>query len=145
MKCQVLLSFSQSVADLPIDECEGPKPASQQVCYSGPCSGEAAEYNPEEIDIVYGSLQDFDELYDWEYAGFTECSESCGGGESDMFLSLFNLLSCFQAWSYMFCNGHYQKDCFVSDLTGKLLKIKPTSVSLFRPRQYQAPELCYQL
>ncbi|KYO43000.1 hypothetical protein Y1Q_0016116 [Alligator mississippiensis] len=90
VKCQVLLSFSQSVADLPIDECEGPKPASQQVCYSGPCSGEAAEYNPEEIDIVYGSLQDFDELYDWEYAGFTECSESCGGGVQEAVVTCLN-------------------------------------------------------
>ncbi|XP_019373077.1 PREDICTED: ADAMTS-like protein 1 isoform X4 [Gavialis gangeticus] len=90
VKCQVLLSFSQSVADLPIDECEGPKPASQQVCYSGPCSGEAAEYNPEETDIVYGSLQDFDELYDWEYAGFTECSESCGGGVQEAVVTCLN-------------------------------------------------------
>ncbi|XP_019410420.1 PREDICTED: ADAMTS-like protein 1 isoform X3 [Crocodylus porosus] len=90
VKCQVLLSFSQSVADLPIDECEGPKPASQRVCYSGPCSGEAAEYNPEETDIVYGSLQDFDELYDWEYAGFTECSESCGGGIQEAVVTCLN-------------------------------------------------------
>lgn len=39
VRCQVLLSFSQSVADLPVDECEGPKPASQRPCYAGPCHG----------------------------------------------------------------------------------------------------------
>lgn len=77
VKCQVLLSFSQSVADLPVDECEGPKPASQRACYAGPCNGEVPEFNPEETD----GLQDFDELYDWEYEGFTKCSESCGGGK----------------------------------------------------------------
>lgn len=81
VKCQVLLSFSQSVADLPIDECEGPKPASERACYGGPCNGETGEYSPEEPDLFIGGLQDFDELYDWEYEGFTECSESCGGGK----------------------------------------------------------------
>nr|XP_042706475.1 ADAMTS-like protein 1 isoform X4 [Chrysemys picta bellii] len=90
VKCQVLLSFSQSVADLPIDECEGPKPASQRACYSGPCSGEAAESNPEETELIYGGLQDFDELYDWEYEGFTECSESCGGGVQEAVVTCLN-------------------------------------------------------
>ncbi|XP_066843817.1 ADAMTS-like protein 1 isoform X2 [Anser cygnoides] len=90
VKCQVLLSFSQSVADLPIDECEGPKPVSQRACYSGPCSGEATEYTPEETDLLYGSLQEFDELYDWEYEGFTECSESCGGGVQEAVVTCLN-------------------------------------------------------
>uniref|UniRef100_A0A8C3VHV9 ADAMTS like 1 n=1 Tax=Catharus ustulatus TaxID=91951 RepID=A0A8C3VHV9_CATUS len=90
VKCQVLLSFSQSVADLPIDECEGPKPVSQRACYSGPCSGEAAEHTPEETRLLYGSLQEFDELYDWEYEGFTECSESCGGGVQEAVVTCLN-------------------------------------------------------
>lgn len=81
VRCQVLLSFSQSVADLPVDECEGPKPASQRACYAGPCNGEGPELTPEETDGLFGGLQDFDELYDWEYEGFTKCSESCGGGK----------------------------------------------------------------
>lgn len=81
VKCQVLLSFSQSVADLPVDECEGPKPASQRACYAGPCNGELPEPHPGET----GGLQDFDELYDWEYEGFTKCSESCGGGKKGRF------------------------------------------------------------
>ncbi|XP_039726510.1 ADAMTS-like protein 1 isoform X3 [Pteropus medius] len=86
VKCQVLLSFSQSVADLPVDECEGPKPASQRACYAGPCNGEVPELNPEETD----GLQDFDELYDWEYEGFTKCSESCGGGVQEAVVSCLN-------------------------------------------------------
>ncbi|XP_039946914.1 ADAMTS-like protein 1 [Hirundo rustica] len=90
VKCQVLLSFSQSVADLPIDECEGPKPVSQRACYSGPCNGEANEYTPEETQLLYGSLQEFDELYDWEYEGFTECSESCGGGVQEAVVTCLN-------------------------------------------------------
>ncbi|NWU09976.1 ATL1 protein, partial [Cephalopterus ornatus] len=90
VKCQVLLSFSQSVADLPIDECEGPKPVSQRACYSGPCSGEATEYTPEETEFLYGSLQELGELYDWEYEGFTECSESCGGGVQEAVVTCLN-------------------------------------------------------
>ncbi|XP_043917142.1 ADAMTS-like protein 1 [Protopterus annectens] len=80
VKCQVFLSFSQNVADLPDDECQDPKPLTQRACYTGPCSGESQEYNPAEDDVLYGGLHDIDELYDWEYEGFTECSESCGGG-----------------------------------------------------------------
>ncbi|KAM5331461.1 ADAMTS-like protein 1 isoform 2-T2 [Glossophaga mutica] len=90
VKCQVLLSFSQSVADLPVDECEGPKPASQRACYAGPCNGEVPEFNPGQTDGLLGGLQDFDELYDWEYEGFTKCSESCGGGVQEAVVSCLN-------------------------------------------------------
>ncbi|XP_030114536.4 ADAMTS-like protein 1 isoform X2 [Taeniopygia guttata] len=90
VKCQVLLSFSQSVADLPMDECEGPKPVSQRACYSGPCSGEATEHTLEETQLLSGSLQELDELYDWEYEGFTECSESCGGGVQEAVVTCLN-------------------------------------------------------
>ncbi|XP_078386622.1 ADAMTS-like protein 1 isoform X2 [Cetorhinus maximus] len=80
VKCQVLLSFSQSVEDLPDDECEGTKPLTERACYTGPCSGETVEYDLEEADLLYTNLKDFDELYDWDYEGFTECSELCAGG-----------------------------------------------------------------
>nr|XP_034953253.1 ADAMTS-like protein 1 isoform X1 [Zootoca vivipara] len=90
VKCQVLLSFSQSVADLPIDECEGPKPASERACYGGPCNGETSEYSPEGADVFYGGSQDFDELHDWEYEGFTECSESCAGGVQEAVVACLN-------------------------------------------------------
>ena len=78
MKCQVLLSFSQSVADLQDDECEGPKPAESQPCYRRPCGGEEGEGEEEEEEA---RPVEKEELQDWEYQGFTECSESCGGGK----------------------------------------------------------------
>ncbi|KAM4707871.1 ADAMTS-like protein 1 isoform 2-T2 [Discoglossus pictus] len=90
VKCQVLLSFSQTIADLPADECEGPKPATQRTCYSGSCNGEAPEYNPEETELAYGGLKDIEELYDWEYEGFSECSESCGGGVQEAVVVCLN-------------------------------------------------------
>ncbi|XP_070598626.1 ADAMTS-like protein 1 isoform X1 [Erythrolamprus reginae] len=86
VKCQVLLAFSQSVADLPIDECEGPKPMSERACYGGPCNGETGE----ETDLLFRGSQDFDELYDWEYEGFTECSEACGGGVQEAVVTCLN-------------------------------------------------------
>nr|XP_015801996.2 ADAMTS-like protein 1 isoform X2 [Nothobranchius furzeri] len=75
VKCQVMLSFSQSVADLPDDECEGEKPATSQPCYNKPCPGGLGHARQEKEEITHAG-----ELYDWEYEGFTECSESCGGG-----------------------------------------------------------------
>ncbi|RXM99651.1 ADAMTS-like protein 1 [Acipenser ruthenus] len=81
VKCQVLLSFSQTVADMPDDECEGPKPPTSRTCYSGPCGGEGGDHSPEEEgEVLLFQLDDDDELHDWEYEGFTECSEPCGGG-----------------------------------------------------------------
>lgn len=67
----MVLRFSQTVADLPDDECKGLKPAASRPCYRAPCSrGTGQEGAPEG-----------EELHDWEYSGFTECSESCGGGK----------------------------------------------------------------
>ncbi|XP_056375728.1 ADAMTS-like protein 1 isoform X2 [Hyla sarda] len=90
VKCQVLLSFAQTVADLPIDECEGPQPVTQRTCYSGSCNGEAVEFNPDEEELENGGLKDIDELYDWEYEGFSECSESCGGGMQEAVVVCLN-------------------------------------------------------
>ncbi|XP_038659917.1 ADAMTS-like protein 1 isoform X2 [Scyliorhinus canicula] len=90
VKCQVLLSFSQSIEDLPDDECEGAKPQTQQACYTGPCSGETVEYDFEEADLQFPNLKDVDELYDWHYEGFTECSESCAGGVQEAVLVCLN-------------------------------------------------------
>ncbi|XP_068090485.1 ADAMTS-like protein 1 isoform X2 [Hyperolius riggenbachi] len=90
IKCQVLLSFAQTIADLPLDECEGPKPDHQRTCYRGPCNGEAVEYNPDEEEEEYGGLKDIDELHDWEYEGFSECSESCGGGVQEAIVICLN-------------------------------------------------------
>lgn len=78
MKCQVLLSFSQTVADLPDDECEGQKPPEMQPCYRTPCLGVRTE---QENERIRNTATEQEELHDWEYNGFTECSELCGGGE----------------------------------------------------------------
>lgn len=78
VKCQVLLSFSQTVADLPDDECEGQKPPEMQPCYRTPCLGVRTE---QENERIRNTATEQEELHDWEYNGFTECSELCGGGE----------------------------------------------------------------
>ncbi|KAK5848469.1 hypothetical protein PBY51_006080 [Eleginops maclovinus] len=91
VKCQVLLSFSQSVADLPDDECEGVKPATSQPCYRTPCSGKGKESEKEvEEEEEEEETPDREELHDWEYEGFTECSESCGGGVQEAVVICLN-------------------------------------------------------
>ncbi|XP_024144091.1 ADAMTS-like protein 1 isoform X1 [Oryzias melastigma] len=88
VKCQVLLSFSQTVADLPDDECEGVKPASSQPCYRTPCPG--GESKEEEEEKRRDWTPQKEELHDWEYEGFTECSESCGGGVQEAVVKCLN-------------------------------------------------------
>ncbi|CAG5929303.1 unnamed protein product [Menidia menidia] len=93
VKCQVLLSFSQTVADLPDDECEGVKPDSSQPCYRTPCSGglgHGGEDEEKEEDHEEVKKQQREELHDWEYEGFTECSESCGGGVQEAVVICLN-------------------------------------------------------
>ncbi|TSK82194.1 ADAMTS-like protein 1 [Bagarius yarrelli] len=77
VKCRVLLSFSQTVAELPDDECDGQKPPEMQPCYRTPCAGVRAE---QESERIRNTSTEQEELHDWEYDGFTECSETCGGG-----------------------------------------------------------------
>ncbi|KAM4612370.1 ADAMTS-like protein 1 isoform 2-T3 [Polymixia lowei] len=97
VKCLVLLSFSQTVADLPDDECEGVKPAVSQPCYRTPCSGvggrgraDEEEEEEEDDDDGEGETPHREELHDWEYEGFTECSESCGGGVQEAVVICLN-------------------------------------------------------
>ncbi|XP_047464396.1 ADAMTS-like protein 1 isoform X2 [Mugil cephalus] len=96
VKCQVLLSFSQTIADLPDDECEGDMPATSQPCYRTPCSGvlgqggEDKEHEEEEDEQEKGKTLQKEELHDWEYEGFTECSESCGGGVQEAVVICLN-------------------------------------------------------
>uniref|UniRef100_A0A3Q2Q1M6 ADAMTS-like protein 1 n=1 Tax=Fundulus heteroclitus TaxID=8078 RepID=A0A3Q2Q1M6_FUNHE len=87
VKCQVFLSFSQAVADLPDDECEGDKPSSVQPCYRKPCSG---GYGQEDENKKEDAPQRGEDLLDWEYEGFTECSESCGGGVQEAVIICLN-------------------------------------------------------
>eukprot|EP00066_Takifugu_rubripes_P015818 XP_011605084.1 PREDICTED: ADAMTS-like protein 1 [Takifugu rubripes] len=76
VRCRVLLRFSRTVADLPDHECEGVKPAAGRPCYRAPC--------PHVTD------QEGEELHDWEYDGFTECSQSCGGGTQEAVIVCLN-------------------------------------------------------
>ncbi|XP_066537381.1 ADAMTS-like protein 1 [Hoplias malabaricus] len=87
VKCQVLLSFSQTVADLPDDECEGQKPVESQPCYRTPCPGPRSD--PESERVKSSGLEK-EELHDWEYEGFTECSETCGGGMKEAVVICLN-------------------------------------------------------
>ncbi|XP_057193723.1 ADAMTS-like protein 1 isoform X2 [Triplophysa rosa] len=84
VKCQMMLSFSQTIEDLPDDECEGQKPPESQPCYRTPCPGGRAE----EIEITPTSERE--ELHDWEYEGFTECSATCAGGMQEAVVICLN-------------------------------------------------------
>ncbi|CAF96679.1 unnamed protein product, partial [Tetraodon nigroviridis] len=75
LSCRVRLSFSQTVADLPDPECQGPKPPASRPCRGPPCPQEGAE------------------LHHWEYGGFAECSESCGGGTQEAVVVCLNRLT----------------------------------------------------
>ncbi|KAM8897838.1 ADAMTS-like protein 1 isoform 1-T1 [Spinachia spinachia] len=92
VRCQVLLSFSQSVADLPDDECQGVKPATSQSCYRTPCTGVLGrgKESKEEEEGEEEATPEREELHDWEYEGFTECSESCGGGVQEAVVICLN-------------------------------------------------------
>ncbi|XP_065806720.1 ADAMTS-like protein 1 isoform X5 [Labrus bergylta] len=97
VKCQVLLSFSQTVADLPDDECDGVKPVTSQPCYRTPCSGvsgrgkeDEKERQDEEEEEEEEETPGREELHDWEYEGFTECSQSCGGGVQEAVVICLN-------------------------------------------------------
>ncbi|XP_056590739.1 ADAMTS-like protein 3 isoform X2 [Triplophysa dalaica] len=82
VKCKVLLSFTQTEVELPIEECDEEKPPSQRACDSGPCSE-----SPDSLTWPLGS-QEIPEQhgYDWEYMGFTACSASCAAGKQMAFV-----------------------------------------------------------
>ncbi|XP_051934232.1 ADAMTS-like protein 1 isoform X1 [Hippocampus zosterae] len=97
VKCRVLLSFSQTVADLPDDECKGVKPAASQACYQTPCKKpegnndlDVEEEQEEEEEEQEEETLQREELHEWEYDGFTECSKSCGGGVQEAVVICLN-------------------------------------------------------
>nr|XP_032803418.1 ADAMTS-like protein 1 isoform X1 [Petromyzon marinus] len=109
--CRVFLSFSRTVADLPDEECgEGPRPSTTRACRAASCSADFApagwreEGEDEESEEEGEGEQDGEEegesergddgerdvtphaiepVFEWEYQGFTDCSESCGGGTQE--------------------------------------------------------------
>lgn len=76
VKCRVLLTFTQTVTELPEDECEGPRPPAERPCLLGAC-----EEGPASRELhVSLPEKDSEMIYDWEYAGFTPCTATCLGG-----------------------------------------------------------------
>ncbi|XP_064421989.1 ADAMTS-like protein 3 isoform X2 [Latimeria chalumnae] len=77
VKCRVVLAFSQAEEDLPDEECEEPKPPTERVCNQGACDGDSTLLELEDFHYEDGN----ENLYDWEYEGFTLCSATCAGGQ----------------------------------------------------------------
>uniref|UniRef100_A0A8C8SUX3 ADAMTS like 3 n=1 Tax=Pelusios castaneus TaxID=367368 RepID=A0A8C8SUX3_9SAUR len=78
VKCRVLLTFTQTEMDLPDEECEDPKPATERICYQASCDTDPVPYIPEFSHAEESTL-----IYDWEYIGFTPCSATCIGGTQE--------------------------------------------------------------
>ncbi|XP_077445065.1 ADAMTS-like protein 1 isoform X1 [Stigmatopora argus] len=107
VKCQVLLAFSQTVADLPDDECKGVKPAANQPCYGMPCQ---KLEDDEDQDAEEEEAQ-----HEWEYDGFTECSKSCGGGVQEAVVVCLNKKTREPAVSQMLCVSTGRPPPFLQD------------------------------
>ncbi|XP_008163635.2 ADAMTS-like protein 3 isoform X1 [Chrysemys picta bellii] len=78
VKCRVLLTFTQTEMDLPDEECEDPKPATERICHQPSCDSDPVPYTPE-----FSRAEDSSLIYDWEYIGFTPCSATCVGGTQE--------------------------------------------------------------
>lgn len=74
VKCQVLLSFTNTEVDLPEEECGRDRPQRQRPCSLGPCGGARTGST---LGLQYPRI----ELYRWDYRGFSTCSASCATGE----------------------------------------------------------------
>lgn len=79
VKCQVLLSFTKTEVDLPEEECSEDKPELERSCNQGPCT---------KFTGITSGLQEHgasyiqaEELYSWDYRGFTICSATCAAGK----------------------------------------------------------------
>ncbi|KAM4826444.1 ADAMTS-like protein 3, partial [Thomomys bottae] len=77
VKCRVLLTFTQAEAELPEEECEGPRLPAQRPCLLQACGPGPA--GPA-LDLA---LRDGETMYGWEYAGFTPCTATCLGGHQE--------------------------------------------------------------
>ncbi|XP_008288512.1 ADAMTS-like protein 3 [Stegastes partitus] len=79
VKCRVLLSFTKTEVDLPEGECGEDRPQVERPCNQGSCT---------RVTGISSGLQDHgapfiqtDELYSWDYRGFTACSAPCAAGK----------------------------------------------------------------
>uniref|UniRef100_A0A8C4Q6Q0 ADAMTS like 1 n=1 Tax=Eptatretus burgeri TaxID=7764 RepID=A0A8C4Q6Q0_EPTBU len=89
LRCHVLLPFSQSVVQLPLEECleaAGPPPPTQEPCFLAPCPGDGGSHEE--------STSTKSPQFDWEYGGFTHiCSSSCGAGVQSRQVRCLRVLS----------------------------------------------------
>lgn len=76
VRCRVLLAFARTEAELPEDECEGPRPPTERPCLRQACPGSP---EPREPDSRVPQ-EDSTGTFAWEYAGFTPCTATCLGG-----------------------------------------------------------------
>ncbi|XP_028258452.1 ADAMTS-like protein 3 isoform X2 [Parambassis ranga] len=79
VKCQVLLSFTKAEVDLPEEECSEDKPQLERSCNQGPCTkftGITSSLQEHGASYIQG-----EELYSWDYRGFTACSATCAAGK----------------------------------------------------------------
>ncbi|KAM7406639.1 hypothetical protein PAMP_001006 [Pampus punctatissimus] len=79
VKCRVLLSFTKTEVDLPEEECGEDRPQLERPCNQGICT---------RVPDISSGLQDHrdpyiqtEELFSWDYRGFTSCSATCAAGK----------------------------------------------------------------
>ncbi|KAM7423499.1 hypothetical protein PAMA_000043 [Pampus argenteus] len=79
VKCRVLLSFTKTEVDLPEEECGEDRTQLERPCNQGICT---------RVPAISSGLQDHgnpyiqtEELFSWDYRGFTSCSETCAAGK----------------------------------------------------------------
>ncbi|XP_030045487.1 ADAMTS-like protein 3 isoform X1 [Microcaecilia unicolor] len=89
VKCRILLTFTQTDIELPEEECEEPKPATERECHLPLCDSDSLPFMPEFTPSE--DQDDAKEVYDWEYTGFTPCSVSCGEGRQDAIVRCLHL------------------------------------------------------
>lgn len=83
VKCQVLLSFTNTEVDLPEEECGRDRPQRQRPCSLGPCGGARTGST---LGLQYPRI----ELYRWDYRGFSTCSASCATGKQKAIVRCVN-------------------------------------------------------
>uniref|UniRef100_A0A8C9WQM4 ADAMTS like 3 n=1 Tax=Scleropages formosus TaxID=113540 RepID=A0A8C9WQM4_SCLFO len=78
VKCQVLLSFTQTEVDLPDEECGEDRPLAERPCNLGSCGGISGTHQKEPH-------------YGWEHVGFTACSSTCAAGTQEAMVKCLRL------------------------------------------------------
>ncbi|XP_038557985.1 ADAMTS-like protein 3 isoform X1 [Micropterus salmoides] len=79
VKCRVLLSFTKTEVDLPEEECGKDRPQLERPCNQWPCvtspgtTSGLQDHGPPHIQTQ--------DMYSWDYRGFTACSATCAAGK----------------------------------------------------------------